>query len=410
MPVPLTALARSAASAARHIATSATFALAERVTPARDDYWCFATWARHPHTLDNPRAVFEAVRDDPSITKIVLRKDLSEAPCPDGRNVVFVPAESLAGALYLARSGVILTGYAVGGMTSYSRLLRKGRHAIVQLWHGIPLKRIGHLFPGEDFWDRETPLYSATVCSSDRDREMMASAFAPLPRERVWKTGLPRNDLILGDEASLPADYRDHLRQVDRTLAGRRMVLYAPTWREDADSLYTFSAEEERRLGEVLERHHAVLAIRGHPNVRSHEAYDRDRPAGAILSVNDYPDPNLLLRRTDVLVTDYSSIYIDFLLLDRPVIHFAYDLEAYLEERGFLYDVDEAFAGPCARTFDDLLDHLEGALARDPEHSRRQRERAARLFHDHDDGAAAEVCDRIRALIDPRPQRESDHR
>lgn len=405
VPTRVLAFVRKAVSYGRRLAVTWTFEIVERVWPVRDDFWCFATWSRYPHTLDNPRAVFEEIKDDPSVRKIVLQKEPSEVEPMEGRNVVFVPADSIAGAVYLARSRIIITGYALFGLASYARRIRRGRHLIIQLWHGVPLKRIGRLFPGEDFWSRETPLYAAAVCSSARDREWMAGAFAPLPRERVWQTGLPRNDLIVGRERALPSDYRAHLRQLDAALAGRRLVLYAPTWREEESSLYTFSDEEEERLEALLAAYDSVLGIRGHPNVYTHESYARDRGAGAIISVNDYPDPNVILRRADVLITDYSSIYIDFLLLDRPVIHFAYDLDRYREERGFLYDPEEAFAGPCVRTFDELLEVLEAALA-DSGCDAGDRDRAAALFHEHGQSATAEVCARIRQLLESRTGRE----
>lgn len=374
------------------------FELFDRFLPIRKDFWCFATWQGHPHTLDNPRAVFEEVKNDPTIRKIILLKSGGGPPFVDGLNVRFVHAESIQGAYYLARSRVVLLGYALRAMTSFSSALRPGRHLVIQLWHGVPLKRIGHLFEGETFWKDETHRYAATVCSSERDRDIMGRAFTPIAQNRVWQSGLPRNDLLLKEEEFLPEDYRTQLEQIDSLRGSRRLVLYAPTWRESTASLYTFSFEEESRLEQLLEKHGAVLAIRGHSNVRSASAYARRSGAESIIYVNDIPDVSTLLRKTDVLITDYSSIYIDFLLLDRPIIHFAYDLDSYVGERGFLYDLDEAFAGPCAETFSELLSSLDSALA-DPSDTDERRERAFHLFHSHSDNAASDVCERIRRLV-----------
>lgn len=375
------------------------FRLFDRVLPVRDDFWCFCTWDNYPHTLDNPRAVFEEVKNDATIRKIILQKAPGHLTA-DGVGVVFVPSESVAAAYFLARSRVIILGYALRGLTTFSRQLGPPRHQVIQLWHGIPLKRIGHLFPGEGFWGEETPRYAAAVCSSKRDQAFMAGAFAPLPPEQVWLTGLPRNDLIQKEEEDLPSDYQEQLDQLDAALHGRRLVLYAPTWRQDLDTLYRFSSEEEELLERVLEKHGAVLGIRGHPNVRSRWADGRSGRTSAIISVNHLPEANLILRRTSVLITDYSSIYIDFLLQDRPIIHFAYDLEAYVEERGFLYEVDEAFAGPCARTFEGLIKCLDSALE-DPAYEKVRRERSFRLFHDHGDRPSAEVASKIQSLNHP---------
>lgn len=378
------------------------FIALESLSTARDDYWCFCTWTRHPHTLDNPRAVFEEVKHDDSIRKIILQKVPSEVP-PDGTNVKVVPAESLAGAYYLARSRVVILGYALRGITSYSHWLRGNRHHVIQLWHGIPLKRIGHLFPDETIWGAETGKYSATVCSSSQDREIMSKAFAPIPIERVWLTGLPRNDIILKQEEELPGDYRVALEDLDERITGRRLVLYAPTWRERRESIYSFSEEEQQELSRLLQKAGAVLAIRGHANVRHHGPFAEGKATNEIVPVDHIPEANLLLRRAALLITDYSSIYIDYLLLDRPIVHFAYDVAEYREERGFLYDLEEAFAGPCARSFEDLLTHMEEALKAPNTHVQK-RSNAYRLFHQHGSRPAAKVAMRIRALSEGEPR------
>ncbi|HEX6925882.1 MAG TPA: CDP-glycerol glycerophosphotransferase family protein [Longimicrobiaceae bacterium] len=397
-------MGRKALAHARARAIRAAFDLFSLVTPVRSDFWCFCTWEGYAHTLDNPRALFEEVKNDSRIRKIILQKSKSPPSTVEGTRVTFVAAESLYGAYLLARSKVLVTGYALRGVSSYSSRIRPGRHDLIQLWHGIPLKRIGRLFPHETWWEKETPHYSAIVCSSERDREIMAQAFAPIPMDRVWLTGLPRNSLILKEESALPADYRSALAHLDSLLDGRRLVIYAPTWRERPESLYSFSEEEQDVLACLLRRHNAVLGVRGHANVRHRSVYRDMRESEAIISLNEFADVNVILRRGHVLVTDYSSIYIDFLLLDRPIIHFAYDLEAYVRERGFLYDLDDAFGGACCTTFDHLLTELERALV-DSDHCRERRLKARRLFHTHSTDAAAAVRDRLFGLLDsPSPK------
>ncbi len=156
----------------RDATLAAAFVVFDYALPVRDDCWSFCTWDTYPHTLDNPRALFEEVKDDPGIRKIILQKQSGGRPATDeGKNVHFIRVETFAGAFHLARSRVVVMGYAVQWLSSFSRWLRVPRHAVIQLWHGIPLKRIGRLFPGEEFWDEETPKYAATVCSSEQDRE-----------------------------------------------------------------------------------------------------------------------------------------------------------------------------------------------------------------------------------------------
>jgi CDP-glycerol glycerophosphotransferase (TagB/SpsB family) len=374
------------------------FRALEWVLPVRQNCWCFCTWpGKYPHTIDNPRAVFEEIKDDPDILKVILsRADLRKTPpiVVEGRNVLFVEAESARAAYLLSRSDVVVLGYSLAVMSSYSRFLTR-KHKIIQLWHGIPLKRIGKLFPPENFWEKETGKYAATVSSSERDQATMAKAFDPLPIDRVWLTGLPRNALFLKAEKKLPEDYRMQLDDLRKRLRNRRMILYAPTWRETAEGMYPFSDEEKRELDGLLTRHNSAFAIRAHANRRDegHDAHDVG--SANILYVNDFPDVNLILRLTEVLVTDYSSIYIDFLLTNKPILHFTYDLDSYVNERGFLYDLKEAVASPCFTSFEQLLKRLERALETgglDPEHH----QRARKLFHSHQDDSAREVAQRIR--------------
>ncbi|HEX8904452.1 MAG TPA: CDP-glycerol glycerophosphotransferase family protein [Longimicrobiaceae bacterium] len=368
----------------------------ERLLPVDRRLWCFGCFGDYPHTLDNPRAVFEQVKDDPSIRKVVLTRGAHPSRIVgDGVNVRFVEADSLRGMYYLARAGAVLVGYGLANLASYSRHLT-AKHRVVQLWHGIPLKRIGHLFPGEGWWNGETPRYAATVCSSDADREVMRQAFAPIPRERVWVTGLPRNDFITGHEERLPRDYREVLADLRAKLAGRRLVLYAPTWRENAADLYAFSAEEIAALEGVLRAHDAVLGIRGHALAR--HVGTSTHGSDAVLDLNGVPDVNVLLRLTDVLVTDYSSIYIDFLVTGRPILHFVYDLERYQGERGLLYTPAQAFGGAALESFGELLAGLDRALS-DPAADAGQRERARRLFHSHAGDCGRAVAERVRELL-----------
>lgn len=382
----------------RRCVLRAFFGMAEWVLPVRNGYWCFCTWANSPHTLDNPRAVFEKVKNDASIRKIILQKQSRGHPVRDGSNVTFVQAESFRGTYLLARSRVVLLGYGLRGLSSYSKGLTT-KHLVVQLWHGIPIRRIGRLFPRETWWSVETPTYAALVASSQREQKNLAQAFAPVSPEHIWLTGLPRNDFLLGDETTLPVDYQRHLADLRHIMKGRKLVLYAPTWRDRKEDHYVFSPKERTRLSALLRRHNAVLGIRGHPNVRHLDRYATQRDTSDIVTLNRFPDPNVILRETDVLITDYSSIYLDFLLTNRPILHFVYDYEEYMQNRiGFFYETEEVFAGPLCRTFDELVVSLQRALETGVENVARYA-RTRSLFHQHGTDSAIAVADHIRTLV-----------
>ena len=91
-----------------------------------------------------------------------------------------------------------------------------------------------------------------------------------------------------------------------------------------------------------------------------------------------------LLRHAHVLVTDYSSAWIDYLLLDRPVVSYCYDLESYMNNRGLLYDYESIFPGKLNHTFESFLAELQKALNNGI--PGRQQVRVKRLFHKYSDG------------------------
>lgn len=373
-----------------------TFLVVERLTPVRDDVWCFCTWPNYGHTLDNPRGVFEVVRHDAGIQKVVLLRTPLPPTTQEPTSVRFVHAESWRGAYHLARARVVLLGYGMTAITSYSRHLSAPRHLVIRLGHGIILRQVGRFDKSGHPWEAETRHYAATICSSESDCRCQQQAYAPVPR--AWLVGQPRNDTILAPDAALPTDFREHLDSFDRRVSGRRVVLYAPTWRLDPKRIHRFSAPEVRALTGVLERHGAVLAIHGHPNA-DWKALFREIPASpAVISVRDLPEINVLLRRVDVLITDYSSVYLDFVMLDRPIIHFAYDLQEYKAQRGFFYEPEDAFAGTCAQTFEDLLEALDVALTH-PEFERERRERVRAQFHSHGPNSGAAVARHVRDLV-----------
>src|SRR5690606_3921303 len=246
--------------------SAAEFRAADQETPTFDHWWALPACAYDGTLGGNERAVFEEVKDDPSLKKIVLtRKRRIEL---DGENVVVVPLESPEGQYHLLRSGQVFVKHSPTINAKWP--LSPKLHNVINLWHGIPLKRFGPASLGLTGRDleaikRENLLCRAVISSSRVDALAMASAFYPLRYQDVWITGLPRNDFIVRDEQRLPADFREELSRLDGVLGGRRLVLYAPTFRDDqAAGSYRFSEAELAWLGEWLARTGSVLGVREH--------------------------------------------------------------------------------------------------------------------------------------------------
>ncbi|MBE0417797.1 MAG: CDP-glycerol glycerophosphotransferase family protein, partial [Coriobacteriia bacterium] len=232
-------------------------------------------------------------------------------------------------------------------------------------------------------------MFSSVTASSDIDRLAM-SASMRLPLGDVWVTGLPRNDWLLVPEHDLPAGAADAISRLRTELDGRRLVLYAPTFRDEGSGIYPFTAEERVELAKTLESHGAVLGVRTHMN-ESGAAELASENWALDISPTRFPETQAVLRCTDVLVSDYSSIWIDFLLLDQPIIGLIHDLAEYTAGRHLLYDLDHVYGGPLVTDAQGLLGELDDALAgRRLEDHAGYRSAARRIFHRYTDAGATE--------------------
>ncbi|MCK0118289.1 CDP-glycerol glycerophosphotransferase family protein [Isoptericola sp. S6320L] len=378
------------------------FAEADRLSPKHADWWAFPVCGFSHVFSGNERAVFEEVKDDPSIRKIVLTRD--KEVVVDGVNVEVVPLESPEGQHRVMRAGTIFIKH-----SRYRNVVHpvsSELHNLIQLWHGIPFKRIGYAsadYLGRlDRVDADQQQYRAVIASSKVDSLAMTAAFYPLTFHQVWNTGLPRNDFILRDEERLPADLRDELAKLRDLVGDRRLVLLMPTFRNaDDGGAYRFSPDELARLEEWQKTHRCVLGLREHmadaggmygSQLSGLETID--------LSADEFPDVEVLYRESSALITDYSSAFVDYMLTGKPMVSFAYDGEAYQLERGGFYDLDLVFPGPICRTFDELDDALDGIVDRRVDESYEFRRR---LFFDHlDDRSSARVVERVRDLTEAR--------
>jgi CDP-glycerol glycerophosphotransferase len=263
-----------------------------------------------------------------------------------------------------------------------------------QTWHGSPLKRIAHDRPHLDFfnWHHRRQLLIARdgwdylLSQSEFCSRSLSSAFrydGP-----VMELGYPRNDPMLADDAD---EVRGRVRRALGIEDHQRVVLYAPTWRDNLRVGRVFDKVLYLDPHEVVEQlDDAVVLVRGHYNsVRAAENVDPDH---RVIDVTRYPDIADLYVAADALVTDYSSVFFDFVLTDKPMVFLAPDLLEYRDDnRGFYLDYHETVPGPVCLTTVEVVDTLRG-----PDAYAARREEFRAEFTPHDDGkAAARVVDAI---------------
>jgi CDP-glycerol glycerophosphotransferase (TagB/SpsB family) len=231
------------------------------------------------------------------------------------------------------------------------------------LWHGLPIKRV-EASAGADAkqksWfervieaGREAPP-DYLLTSSDFVTQAFSRAFS-VPPERCWEHGYPRNDHLLADPRNPPGALLWHESERDRLASARFVVGLFLTWRDEKvdDAV---DADLVRQVAETCGRHGGVLAYKAHYNV----APTAVPPDHCVLLPSD-ADLHAYLGYCDVLVTDYSSVALDFLLMRRPVVYFMPDMEQYAATRGFQVD-PLTLPGVVTREPEALLVALDGIL------------------------------------------------
>jgi CDP-glycerol glycerophosphotransferase len=317
-----------------------------------------------------------------------------------------------------------VVGYGAGDVNPYA----VSGGFLAQLWHGIPLKRIGldsaetvrsALLPDSALVRRLlTLLYRGAQrrirllpAASHLVRGRLESAFG-LPDERIVVTGEPRVDVLsAGDEAERRERGLAILREsVDGLPEGARLVLYAPTWRDGAEDPAVPDAAQWRLIAETLERHDAVLLIR--PHRLGAGAYTPPAPADRVrhLGADRLRDVTAALPGLDVLVTDYSSLAYDAGLIPLPVLYLAPDVAEYGTRRGFYGSYADVAGDDYATGWQGLLGQL-GALLSEPaayeERAGRSARLSGRVHAFRDGGNARRVYEAISARAGDRGRRRA---
>jgi CDP-glycerol glycerophosphotransferase len=274
-------------------------------------------------------------------------------------------------------TGEYMREYAAAGyFITNSRLpefivMREGQK-YVQCWHGTPLKRLGYdiIMEGRNAmntrreliekYDIDAVRFSYMISPSAFCTEKLRSAFnLPVnnPAAEIIEEGYPRNDALFHIDEKRVRAFRKKLGldADDR----RRLILYAPTWRDDQHKTgtgYTYELavdfdKWQRELGDAY-----VILFRAHYFVAN--TFDFSRYENFVIDASGIDDINDLYVMADMLITDYSSVFFDYADLKRPILFYMYDLEEYKNNiRDFYIDLDE-LPGDIVTAEDELLERI----------------------------------------------------
>ena len=393
------------------------------VTPRTRDRWVFGCGSG---ISDGALALWK-VADEENVDAVWIVDGEREARDARALGIPTLAKHSPAGLWSTARARVVVVTHGFGDVNRYA----VSGAFVVQLWHGIPLKRIGVDSPetlrppgvlrGTVLAGPARRLLGVMYRSAMRRidvlpaashlvRGRLQSAFC-LPDAAVPVTGEPRVDVLSAGDADTRRRTAHELI-VAATGAplgdGVRVILYAPTWRDGDEDPAIPDLDAAKRIAALLEEQDAVLLIRSHPLGAG--AYDIPSPRARLIGSDRLRDITPALPGVDVLVTDYSSLAYDASLVPMPVVYLAPDVAEYARQRGFYGRYEDVAGDDWARDWPEAVDQLRAVLT-DPEEHDRRRERARALdaqVHAYSDGGSTRrVFDVIRSRI-AAPERDSD--
>ena len=284
-----------------------------------------------------------------------LRNDLSKAVSP-------VRYAKLA--IRMGRYGTIFVDDYIP-LLSYVKLKRGTK--LIQLWHaGFGYKLVGYARFG--ITGSPHPLrschrqYTHAIIGNPALKPVYSEVFGVDP-SILLPTGMPRLEHFLEPERAAKA--KEAFYQAHPDIRGKRVILFAPTYRgfDQKDAHYEYEHIDQTALYDMCRETDSVLIFKWH-----HFIQDRmDIPQAYGDRFLDLSDESIndLMYVSDVLITDYSSCFYDFLLLQKPILFYVYDVERYSATRGVHYSIEETAPGLIVKTSEELIHILrEGSIAR----------------------------------------------
>ena len=300
---------------------------------------------------DSPYALFEAMKKDERFRDYRLVWAFHHPEQFDVKGAEKIRTDTPEYFLTAMKAKVWITN------SSFERGLHfKNRNTFYfNTWHGTPIKKMGKDIENNQSFD-ELGKNSTDIMTAQSDLEIdVFSRMFSIPKEHFLKCGLPRNDILFSYNEAERKEYREKLGVRD----DQKLILYCPTFREfekDENNRVTLKPpiHLEKWKEELGDQY--VLLFRTHYEVA--KAMDI-RDDGFVRNMTDYPSLNELMTASDLLISDYSSVLIDYSIMDKPMFHFTYDYDKYDSLRGMYFDIRDHISG--ADNEDDLIRLIRNA-------------------------------------------------
>lgn len=248
-----------------------------------------------------------------------------------------------------------------------------GRSKIIQLLHGKGMKKKGYAYRPEkvqDFIFNTSPFTLSILPEVFKEGS------------KTFITGYSRNDIfykeIKDSDIDVDQPMIEHVKNIKKD---KKIVMYAPTFRRGQTEFNFDKVLPMENLKSFAKENNIFFILSLHNKYRAQQNESKIEENIGFLEESDiYP----LLKEVDVFITDYSSSFADYLLLDKPIVFYPYDFDEYNEKEGLSADYDQITPGPKVRNFQDLKTAI---LSEDS--YREERRRVRDLYHTYQDGLSS---------------------
>lgn len=305
---------------------------------------------------DNPKAIFDLLQKNSKLKCYwISNKETIEMYSDFLNKDSFINRNSLKGLYILSRAKYVFVSHSYRDVSS----INLTRNAIsVQLWHGFPIKKIVadvENDPGNKSYFYEKYDWFLSSSSIEDKRVKTAFKYWGINEKNILKFGNPRNDIFLDLEKRYQVN--EEFRAYFGIPEGATVVLYMPTFRDKTKAYFSFSNLDNKLKNELKKNNIYILEKQHYVNESNIVKVEEE--FGNIIMVENTFDTQELLIFGDVLITDFSSIYMDFIIQKKPVIHFVYDGNEYIDyHRGTYGSFSEECAGPIIENIEELIDFL----------------------------------------------------
>ena len=306
-------------------------------------------------------------------------------------NVKFVQRDTLLYCQYLCKAKFLFNN-----LSFPNYYTKKTEQVYVNTWHGIPLKTLGFDIPDGRITGLNTIRNFLSVdvfLSPNRfmtERFWHAFALEGVFEGKVMESGMPRNDNFFHtDSGEIIRKLQDAGVEID---PGKKLIMYAPTWKGERYSAPDTSTklyfELMERIEQCVNTEEYQVLVKPHQIVYKHIVDKGEQLTNKFIPASI--DTNEILSVVDVLISDYSSIYFDFLASGRPIMFYIPDLQEYKDQRGLYFGIDK-LPGPIAENLEqlgDMVGNIQESIAPYKEKYEQERQWACGM----DDGT---VCQRV---------------